>query len=107
MSRTYRRKNCANSHFWQFEREVQTYFDYKTRDWARVDPKSEEYERRKAIFHSDNGTNSFKEPGPAWFRNMFSERPHRRMAKRELKKFMNDPDYEVILEPKGWLRYWT
>jgi hypothetical protein len=49
----------------------------------------------------------FKEPGPAWFRNLCSDRPLRRDVKNELKKFMSNPNYEPIIVSKGKLPYWT
>lgn len=49
----------------------------------------------------------FKEPGPSWFRNLYTERPLRRQTKRELQKYMADPDYEPMIYSKGKLEYWT
>lgn len=49
----------------------------------------------------------FKEPGPAWFRNLYSERPQRRHTKKELQKFIADNDYEPMIESKRPLAYFT
>ena len=48
-----------------------------------------------------------KEPGPSWFRNLTSERPQRREGKRQLDKFLLDPDFEVLLDGKVHLEYYT
>jgi len=56
--------------------------------------------------HKDNG-HYCKEPGPRWFRNLFTERPQRRDAKRQLNKFLLDPDFEVLIDTKLHLVYYT
>ena len=68
---------------------------------------SHEGKKRIAKYFSDAGTHRFKEPGPSWFRNLFTQRPLRRHGKRELQKFLFDPEYEVIIEEKPPLEYWT
>lgn len=117
MSRTFRRRNTTQNGMWSD-------LEYFTSDWVRIEyeleeywsyrlvrvpfPKnSKEYKKGKARFHSDGGTTSFKEPGPSWFRNCFTERPQRRAAKREIQKFMQNPDYEPMILPKNPLEYWT
>ena len=47
------------------------------------------------------------EPGPSWFRNLRSERPQRREVKRQLNKFLLDPEFEVLLDSKAPLEYYT
>jgi len=71
-----------------------------------IDPKSKEGKKRLAVFHSDKYIR-FKEPGPAWFRNLFTERPQRREAKRQLDLYLRDPETVVILNAKDKLDYWT
>ncbi len=56
--------------------------------------------------HKDDKFN-FKEPGPHWYRNLTSDRPLRRRAKNEIQKFMRDPNYDVVIDSKGKLDYWT
>jgi hypothetical protein len=70
-------------------------------------PTEEEMKKAEAVFHSDAGTWDFKEPGPRWFRNQFETRPSRRKNKRELQKYMLDPEYEPMCFTKGPLEYWT
>jgi len=70
-------------------------------------PKSTEGKRRLAKWHSDGGTTSFKEPGPSWFKNLFTTRPNRRTAKREIHKWIRNEEYEVQLHPIGKRVYWT
>jgi len=54
-----------------------------------------------------NSTVKYKEPEPAWFRNLTSERPLRRKHKNELRKFKLDSNYEPDIIDKGRLKYWT
>lgn len=56
--------------------------------------------------HRDN-TFRCKEPGPAYFRNLYTERPQRRESKRQLNKFLLDPEFEVLLDSKAHLEYYT
>ena len=113
MSRTYRRK------------KQRTYrgYGFQTLNWATsklvriegtcrfvrvpIDPGSQEYKERVAKYYSDAGTTDFKEPGPSWFRNLFTERPLRRYNKEELRRYLQNPDYEPMVEEKGKLEYWT
>lgn len=111
MSRTYRRKStkrinwwCSIEHYvtelrrvegrWRFER---FYFEKD----------SKEYKKGVARYHSDAATTNCKEPGPSFFRNLTAQRPHRRESKRELQKFLSDPDYEVMILSMPKLEYWT
>ena len=106
MSRTYRRQKGYNRNLaWHVGDWVK--LEGFTTRWLRPLPKdSVEYRKGLAVYHSDK-TSSFKEPGPSWFRNMFSERPMRRRNKRELLKFMRVPDYEPMVFDKYPLEYWT
>ena len=76
------------------------YYSYK------VKKDSVHGKKRIAYWHSE-AYRSFKEPGPSWFRNMTTERPQRREAKRQLQRYMLDSDYCVILNAKDHLEYWT
>jgi hypothetical protein len=90
-------------------------------EWVRYDPSwywcehyefrykktSKEGKKRIAKYFSDNGTYKCKEPGPHWYRNLYTERPNRRKTKRELQKFMLDNEYEPMIEAKPPLDYWT
>lgn len=108
MSRTYRRKkngglkyHWAYDVYWELARfEGKLYY-------LPADKNSKEYKKRLAKVHSDAGTLRYLEPGPSWFRNLETERPQRRDGKRELQKFMNDPDYEPMFLPKDPLDYWS
>lgn len=103
MSRTYRRKNEKHEYRWVLRNwDVWPWCS----NYTKYDAHSKEGIKALAEFHAD-WYRSFREPGPAWFRNMFTERPQRREAKRQIKKFMLDKEYEVILNPKDPLEYWT
>jgi hypothetical protein len=130
VSRTYRRKT-TNRINWACD------LDYFISDLVRVPgtynyvsvyyaTDSKEYKKGLARYHSDGATSRFKEPGPSFFRNLFSDRPLRRKAKNELRKFMisvpvaftgdgREVDflqvmnecYEPNIPSKGKLPYWT
>lgn len=132
MSRTYRRKTTDRVN-WACDLEhyiSEVVFSDYTRfsSWVRVHyPKaSKAYKKGLARYHSDAATTNFKEPGPSWFRNLISDRPLRRKAKNELRKFMisvpvaftgdgREVDflqvmnecYEPNIPSKGKLPYWT
>lgn len=112
MSRTYRRTKERHRRGW-FDDEY-----WYTSEWVRNEvgmishreryPKdSIEYKKGYARYHSDAGTHCCKEPGPSWFRNLYSDRPLRRKSKNELRKFMANEEYEPVVDRKGKLPYWT
>ena len=108
MSRTYRRKGGDQSELeWQTSKMVRVpgyYIWY----WEPMDPKSKEYIKEVNKYHSDAGTHSCgngKAP-PGHYITMHIQRPHRRDAVRKLKKWLLDPDYEVIINSKDPLPYW-
>lgn len=108
MSRTYRRKGGDHSDLvWQTSKLVRVpgrLIWY----WEPMDPKSKEYIKVVRKYHSDAGTHSCgngKAP-PGWFRAQFVQRPHRREAVRQIKKWLLDPEYEIILESREPLPYW-
>ena len=114
MSRTFRRKQ---GHGWSYGdyslRDALTdrdYIRYEYGEWWRycwfnviIDPKSKEGKKRIAKFHSDATT--VTQNGPAWFITM-QQRCYRRNAKRELHKFFQDEEHEVIIADKPKLEYW-
>lgn len=91
MSRTYRRKNCE----WDF-------FDAKSSS-----TKKESANKKKlAKYHSDT---YFTFAIPNWYINKFHTRPDRYQARSQIKKWIKNPDHEVIIDK--WLkcagyRYW-
>jgi hypothetical protein len=103
MSRTIRRKNTKGDLKWiMWDCAVQNGraigFQYE--------PDSVEYARRLARYHAD-GYENFKEPGPAWYRNMFTERPQRREARRQLRAYIKGEADDVVLNAMDRLTYWT
>lgn len=111
MSRTYRRKNTKQDHSWILREYVNKYpeIDYWfLGKWGYIylNKDSTEGKRRLAKHHSDAGYCWQNYRGPHWFHNMFEERPRRQKARREIHKFMKDPDYEVMLEKKKPVIYW-
>lgn len=114
MSRTYRRTKCTRRKGWWDS------LDWYTSEWVwaeagyrvlyrRTYPKdSVEYKKGKARYHSDAGSHSCKEPGPGWFRNLYSDRPLRRSSKNELRKYIAyDGEYEPMILRMDKLPYWT
>ena len=107
MSRTYRRKATdPTDKKWSVSEHVRIEGTWSY-IWVPYPKNSNEYKKGSAKYHSDAGTHNCKEPGPSWFRNLYTERPQRQEARQQLKKFMNDPDFEVILNAKDPLEYWT
>ena len=104
MSRTYRRRKTRPPR-WVVSELVRVtgtwYWEY-----VPLEPNSTEYKKSLAKYQSDAFSNH-KEPGPAWFRNLFTERPQRREATRQIRKYMMDPDFEIQLLDKNPLMYWT
>jgi hypothetical protein len=124
MSRTYRFKNGYIP--WFASQEWKTWV--RIEDDEEIDPSWEvrvhffswitrrtylerklEGKELKKVLSKENRVQRryFKEPGPHWYRRMTTEVPQRREAKRELKKWMKNPEYEVQLIPKKPLEYWT
>jgi hypothetical protein len=108
MSRTYRRKSGDHTDlFWQTKTMVRVPDRYIWL-WVPMDPKSKEYIKIVRKYHSDAGTHSCgngKAP-PGWFITQHVQRPHRRDANRQLRKWLLDPEYELILNAKDPLPYW-
>lgn len=132
MSRTYRRRNQAAKY-----RAFESLASYTVnrvgvpgRIWCTymnvpIEKDTEEYKIKRSEYFRDK-TYRFKEPGPGWFRNMFSTRPLRGKARKELHKFMRSVPvgynsygkevhflqvmnecYEPMIDSKGKLPYWT
>ena len=104
MSRTYRKRNPVD--LWYATHELVRIAPYRW-EWVKLDPKSKQFKLKKAKALSD-AHREFKEPGPAWYRHLFTERPQRRAAKQELYRYLRaGGEYEVMLLPKNPLEYWT
>lgn len=116
MSRTYRKQA---SYPWSWRNPLEelvdgyepgnciAYYSYNNLcSWTVINPKSKEGRKRLARARRDKVYN-FKEPGPSWFRNLFSQRPYRQAAKREIQKYLFDTEYEPMILRKPKLEYWT
>jgi hypothetical protein len=107
MSRTYRRKSLPVPKYVTREHVWSWYFGGAHHHYRYFEVGSHEYKKALAKHFSDTGTYSHKEPGPSWFRNLYTERPQRREAKRQIHKYFLDEEFEVILNEKDKLEYWT
>jgi hypothetical protein len=114
MSKTVRRKRGDHSRLhWNLLRiESESWYNedgswHYVSWWTDLKPDSKEYKKAVAIYHSDAGWTSCKEPGPMWYIRETAQVPYRRRAKNELHKFMRDADYEVMIESKPHREYWT
>lgn len=106
MSRTYRFKSNGRHRFlWNLEWHLRDH-DSDAIHPPLIDPKSKEGKKRIARYHADH-YNRFKEPGPHWFRNLTTERPQRRNAKAQLHRIVQGDEFEVIVNAKDPLDYWT
>lgn len=74
--------------------------------YVPIDRHSEQGRKMLARFHSDKKDYWMNWRGPSWFHNTFSQRPHRRKAKRELQKYLFDPEHEVMIEDMPYREYW-
>lgn len=127
MSRTYRRRRyrqlfnsdnplmdwfaSAEEVVWEDVDSIKYSWDYgwSTRFHYNVKYRIDSKTGRKllAVARSDAATNACKEPGPSHFRNLYSDRPARRAAKRELQKYMNNVEYEPMILAMDKLPYFT
>lgn len=124
MSKTYRFKRDKwlikdNSILsaWDTLEKLKKYKDGDISNWScygmthfyelRFRPDSEEGKMRLAKFHSDAKWHYWNHTGPGWFHNLFSQRPYRRDAKRQLQRYMLDDEFEVQLLRKPKREYWT
>lgn len=129
MSRTYRRKNLYNSNdipSWVFRERWCSMAEYESilekhedsieyvtnssYGWGyRVDVwfgrKSKEGKRRLAVYMSDADTNPRHRPHK-WFVTCRTQRPYRREANNELRKYMLDTEYEYMIESMPQLGWW-
>ncbi len=101
MSKTFRRKQPRDDYSW-----VLSAYVYRGPD-RRIDPRSKEGKYELARYHSDMGTNLWREPGPSWYRTITRQRPLRREGARQLKKYLLNPEMEVIIEEMPPLEYWS
>lgn len=128
MSRTYRKRNEQEEGYWLLREHtyIHEIDDFKSisrieygKQWFSVSsnrlyqPCIVHYSKTSKIgkkilakYHSDSYS-SFREPGPSWFRNLYTERPQRREAKRQLNLYLLNTEFEVILNNKDPLSYWT
>ena len=68
-------------------------------------PYSKEGKKRLAKFRSDAKCKYWNHKGPGWFHNLFSQRPYRRDAKNQIKRYIdNDIDVQLLRKPKR--EYW-
>lgn len=125
MSRTYRKTRYR--HFFHDGNPFEDYFlkadeivwdevdKVEVSRFSWIDPRydvvyaknSRTGKKKLAKYLSDAGTHNFKEPGPHWFRNLYSDRPLRRKGAREIQKFMQNNEYEPMIDEMPKLPYWT
>lgn len=106
MSRTYRRKS---PHGLADLKDSLFAYDNWPCNWidpTPIDPKSKEGKEKIARYHSDATTSNNTEPGPSWFRALYTERPQRREARREIHRYFRNENHEVILNGKNRLERW-
>lgn len=117
MSRTYRcmgkfydELNMSKKFFWWFKRGGKWY------DFSQIGQDEEKFselatklaKREIAYLFSDNFRKKhFDVQGPHWFHTLYSQKPHRSDARKQLSKFMKDNEFEVILPNKPKRTYWT
>jgi hypothetical protein len=95
MSRTYRRKSARYEYGWVLREWT---FEAGHLQRLELDRDSSEGRRRIARFHSDACVMMRSGP-PRWFRRHFKRR-HRNADTRELRKWLNDPGYDSLLNAR-------
>lgn len=109
MSRTYRNRS-ESPHYLKVVENSVTWngYGWTQYEWVHIkkNPESEEEKKYLAEWRSD-AYKEFKEPGPSWFRRLFTQRPYRQQARKEIHKFMIDETYEPMILSKPKLDYWT
>jgi hypothetical protein len=105
MSRTYRRKKDNGYNYFEAYDYVWVNGIYLKQYYSKG---SVEYKKEKAKFHSDR--QMYGGGVPSWFVNLFCERAHRGQTKREIQRWMNNPEnYEAMvpefIRDAGW-KYW-
>ncbi len=99
MSRTFRRKNVIPDRY--FTHDWVSRFD--SCNWISyiyVKKEGKDLTRGVARFHSEGATHNCKEPGPAWYRRITRQIPLRRSSKEQLRKYLYNEEFEVIIEEK-------
>lgn len=106
MSRTYRRKNEE----WDFHRSLRVgirYFSIGYIEKERLEKNSKEYKKARKVYHSD--TSYYRSSVPAWFVNMFCERPMRQKSRMAIHHWTKDQETDLILpqyvHDAGWKYY--
>jgi ATPase subunit of ABC transporter with duplicated ATPase domains len=97
----------ANKIWYIEDYEIKEYHDHGIRDFYKFVfyADSEEGKKRLAKFHSDKKWRYWNHIGPGWFHNLYSQRPYRRDAKRQIKRYIdNDIDVQLLRKPKR--EYW-
>lgn len=108
MSRTYRLKKAKHliEELGVLQKRVwnsNKFWDYY---WVPLEPKSKEGKEALARLHSDAKHSFYKWKGPSWFHNMYAQRPYRRNCKKQIRKYIRDPDYEIQIRNKPYREYW-
>lgn len=104
MSRTYRRRKDT----WDLNAYEYVWVDNSYLVKKYLDKKSPEYKIKKAKFHQD--TRRYGSGVPSWFVNLFCERKMRQKTKKEIHKWMKNPENVECMPPQfirdaRWL-YW-
>lgn len=115
MSRTYRRKNYYLENNTTWDREGKKFYgrltewDYEKPLWCarKVFRKKTKREVWKHLKYTQRDTHSGVNSAPAWYDHQFELRV-RTHNKRELAKWIKNPDYEVMCveKPIGANWYW-
>ena len=87
--------------------EINRCDNYGIRNWYKIVfyANGKEGKKRLAKFRSDAKCRYWNHRGPGWFHNLFSQRPYRRDAKNQIKRYIdNDIDVQLLRKPKR--EYW-
>ena len=104
MARTFKRKNVFHKDLSWYVSKYEKLEGFRLYQWKLFPSNSKEYKKGKAKFHAMQNRR--------WYRplhhfvNMYTERPQRREAVREIRKFLSDQNYEVQIREKNKIPYY-
>ena len=109
MSKTKRRTKSTKDDMYRVTTDLVQRFE-SDGNWielVRVPKEEKELAKSLARYYSDAGTHQCKEPGPSWYRRITRQVPLRRDSARQIRRYLQGEDLEVIIETKPPLEYWT
>lgn len=90
---------------YKYNKDTKTFEEY-TEVEVYYTEKCKEGKKRLAKYHSDSIGYKYNRTGPGWWKTLTVQKPYRQRSRIELKKFLLDTEYEVVLESKPKKDWW-